>query len=42
MEQLADSDDELLQAALTMARQTGHLPGIRDMSNHLMAIGRVS
>lgn len=41
LEQLPSSDDELLQAALTVVRQTGHLPGIRDMSNHLMAIGRV-
>jgi SAM-dependent methyltransferase len=41
LEQLSDGDEELLQAALTIARRTGHLPGIRDMSNHLMGVGRV-
>ncbi|GAA3564197.1 class I SAM-dependent methyltransferase [Kribbella ginsengisoli] len=35
------ADEALLQAALTLVRRTGHLPGIRDMTNHLMAIGRV-
>jgi SAM-dependent methyltransferase len=41
LEQIPEVDDELLQAALTVARRTGHLPGVRDLSNHLMAIGRV-
>ncbi|MDX6258902.1 MAG: hypothetical protein QOH84_590 [Kribbellaceae bacterium] len=36
-----EADDDLLQAALTLVRRTGHLGGIRDMTNHLMAIGRV-
>ncbi|MFI5713713.1 class I SAM-dependent methyltransferase [Kribbella sp. NPDC051620] len=40
LEQLP-ADDALLQAALTLVRRTAHLPGIRDMTNHLMAIGRV-
>ncbi len=42
LEQIHDEDPELLSAALTLARRTGHLPGIRDMSNHIMAIGRVA
>jgi SAM-dependent methyltransferase len=41
LEQSSDGDEELLQAALTIARRTGHLAGIRDMSNHLMGVGRV-
>ncbi len=41
LEHIRGEDPELLSAALTLARKTGHLPGIRDMSNHLMAIGRV-
>ncbi|WP_426244609.1 class I SAM-dependent methyltransferase [Nocardioides sp. LHG3406-4] len=41
LEQVRDDDPELLAAALTLARKTGHLPGIRDITNHLMAIGRV-
>lgn len=40
LEQL-EADDELLQAALTLVRRTGHLKAIRDMTNHLMAIGRI-
>jgi SAM-dependent methyltransferase len=35
------TDDDLLQAALTLVRRTGHLKGIRDMTNHLLAIARV-
>ncbi|WP_328326736.1 methyltransferase domain-containing protein [Kribbella sp. NBC_00382] len=35
------NDEALLQAALTLVRRTGHLTAIRDMTNHLMAIGRV-
>lgn len=41
LEQLHDADPELLGAALTLARKTGHLPGVRDMTNHLMAVGRI-
>jgi SAM-dependent methyltransferase len=40
LEQLPN-DEALLQAALTLVRRTGHLKGIRDMTTHLMAIGRV-
>lgn len=35
-------DSEALDAALTLARRTGHLKVAWDLSNHLMAIGRVS
>lgn len=41
LEQLPGTDRELLDAALAIVRRTGHLPGIRDISNHLMAIGTV-
>ncbi|WP_181779799.1 hypothetical protein [Pseudonocardia pini] len=40
-EHLDPGRPELLSAASTLARATGHLPGVRDISNHLMAIGRV-
>ncbi|NEA34738.1 class I SAM-dependent methyltransferase [Streptomyces sp. SID13031] len=39
LEQLP-SDEDLLQAALTLVRRTGHLKAIRDLTTHLMAIGR--
>jgi SAM-dependent methyltransferase len=42
LEQIHGDDPELLSAALILARKTGHLPGIRDITNHLMAIGRVA
>ena len=42
LEQVPISDAELLAAALTLARATGHLPGVRDLSNHIMAIGGVA
>ena len=41
LEQVPDDDPELLGAALTLARRTGNLPGLRDLSNHLLAVGRV-
>jgi hypothetical protein len=41
LEQIRGDDPELLGAALTLARRTGHLPGIRDITKHLMAVGRV-
>lgn len=41
LELVPEEDPELLAAALTVARRTGHLPGIRDISNHIMAVGRV-
>lgn len=41
LERIQSDDPELLTAALTLARKTGHLQGVRDITNHLMAIGRV-
>ncbi len=41
LEQLPDDDPEVLEAALVLARRTGHLRGTLDLTNHLMAIGRV-
>lgn len=41
LEQLGEPDEDLHQAALMMARRVGHLPGIRDMTNHMMGIARV-
>jgi SAM-dependent methyltransferase len=41
LEQLVEPDEDLHQAALTMVRKVGHLPGIRDMTNHMMGIARV-
>jgi len=41
LEQLGEADEDLHQAALTMVRKVGHLPGIRDMTNHMMGIARV-
>lgn len=40
-EDLPEADENLHQAAMTLVRAVGHLPGIRDMSNHMMAIGTV-
>lgn len=34
-------EESVHQAALTLVRAVGHLPGIRDMTNHIMGIGRV-
>lgn len=42
LEQIRDGDPELLHAALTLARRTAHLPAVRDLTHHLMAIGRNS
>ncbi|GAB3765687.1 SAM-dependent methyltransferase [Nocardioides ginsengisegetis] len=41
-EQLAEADEALHEAALRMVRAVGHLPGVRDMSNHMMGIARVT
>lgn len=41
LEQLTERDSELLAAALSLVRRTGAIPGIRDMSNHIMGIARV-
>jgi SAM-dependent methyltransferase len=41
LEHVGEVDEDLHQAALRMVRKVGHLPGIRDMSNHMMGIARV-
>ncbi|MUL83729.1 MULTISPECIES: bifunctional 2-polyprenyl-6-hydroxyphenol methylase/3-demethylubiquinol 3-O-methyltransferase UbiG [unclassified Mycolicibacterium] len=41
LEELPAVDEEIHQAALSLVRLSGHLPGIRDMTNHLMGIARV-
>lgn len=41
LEQLREVDESVHRAALTMARTVGHLPGIRELSNHMMGIARV-
>lgn len=41
LEQVPGTDPELLEAALTLVRKTGHLEVARDIRNHLMAIGTV-
>lgn len=41
LEMITDDDPELLAAALTIVRRTGTIPGIRDISNHMMGIGTV-
>ncbi|GCD89387.1 bifunctional 2-polyprenyl-6-hydroxyphenol methylase/3-demethylubiquinol 3-O-methyltransferase UbiG [Nocardioides sp. LS1] len=42
LEHLTEADDALHEAALRMVRAIGHLPGVRDMSNHVMGIARVT
>lgn len=34
-------DANLVQEALTVSRQVGHLPGVRDFSNHILGAGTV-
>jgi SAM-dependent methyltransferase len=41
-EQLGEADEDLHEAALMTVRKVGHLPGIRDMTNHMMGIARVT
>lgn len=41
LEQLAHVDEEVHEAALRVVRAVGHLPGIRDLSPHIMGIGQV-
>lgn len=41
LERLPAVDEDIHQAALRLVRSSGHLPGIRDMTNHLMGIARV-
>ncbi|GAA1879647.1 class I SAM-dependent methyltransferase [Lapillicoccus jejuensis] len=40
-EQLAEVDEEAHQAASLLARRFGHLPRVRDLSPHVLAVGRV-
>ena len=41
LELLPEVEEEVHQAALRMVRAVGHLPGVRDLSNHVMGSGRV-
>jgi hypothetical protein len=41
LEVLDEPADEVYDAALTLARAVGDVPGVRDLSNHLLGIGRV-
>jgi len=41
LESLESAGEELIQSALTVARAAESIPGIRDMSAHLVAIARV-
>jgi SAM-dependent methyltransferase len=41
LEVLGDPAPEVYDAALTLARSTGSLPGIRDLSSHILGVGRV-
>lgn len=40
LEQLTEADEDLRRAALTLARAVGGQPGVQEISNHLLAIGR--
>lgn len=42
LEQIQGQDHELVEAALAIVRRTGSMPGIRDLTNHMMGIGRVN
>jgi SAM-dependent methyltransferase len=42
LELLPETSEEVHQAALTLVRAVGHLPGIRDISNHIMGMGTVN
>jgi SAM-dependent methyltransferase len=41
LESFSQVEEGVHQAALTLVRKVGNLPGIRDMTNHLMGMGRV-
>ena len=41
LEQMRDVDEDVHKAALKMVRTIGHLPGIRDMTNHMMGMAQV-
>ncbi|USQ80030.1 class I SAM-dependent methyltransferase [Ornithinimicrobium faecis] len=42
LEQISGTDPDLVEAALAIVRRTGSIPGIRDMTNHMMGIARVA
>lgn len=42
LEQVAEVDQEVHEAALQVVRTLGHLPGIRDLSPHIMAVAQVA
>lgn len=42
LEKVVGVEPDLIEAALTIVRRTGSIPGIRDMSNHIMGIARVA
>jgi len=35
-------DEKVHEAALLVVRTVGHLPGVRDMTNHMMGIAQVA
>lgn len=41
LEEIDEADEDVFSAALSLARRTGEIPGLRDISNHIMGIGRV-
>ncbi|MEO7745398.1 MAG: class I SAM-dependent methyltransferase [Actinomycetota bacterium] len=41
LEQVPEVDEAVHEAALHVVRAVGHLPGVRDLSNHMMGIARV-
>lgn len=41
LEQLSEVDEDLHRAALRLVRAVGHLPGVADLSNHMMGIAQV-
>lgn len=42
LEQISGTDPDLVEAALAIVRRTGSLPGVRDMTNHMMGMARVA
>ena len=41
-EQVREVDEKVHEAALLVVRTVGHLPGVRDMTNHMMGIAQVA
>ncbi len=42
LEQVREVDEDLHEAALRIVRAVGHLPGVRDMTNHMMGMAQVA